>query len=157
MPCGWKDNRRSVAHAVRHRLKWFIHLRAHGLNRDKSIQPTLLTGYRTLYNFTYGIISGISLLIPRHHRVSTVQLMFTLGLRRLPCASLRRNSSFVGMETDASIAKKHGPPGYLSEYSRVRLYHATRSTQPCIPPGSLNRVPVSVGVRAGMSPLPGGR
>jgi len=33
----------------------------------------------------------------------------------------------------------------------------TRSTQPCIPPGSLNRVPVSAGVKAGMSPLPGGR
>ena len=30
-------------------------------------------------------------------------------------------------------------------------------TQPCIPPGSLNRVPASAGVRAGMSPLPGGR
>ena len=34
---------------------------------------------------------------------------------------------------------------------------ATRSTQPCIPPGSLNRVPASAGVKAGMSPLPGGR
>ena len=33
----------------------------------------------------------------------------------------------------------------------------TRSTQPCIPPGSLNRVPASAGVRAGMSPVPGGR
>jgi len=33
----------------------------------------------------------------------------------------------------------------------------TRSTQPCVPPGSLNRVPASAGVRAGMSPLPGGR
>jgi len=32
-----------------------------------------------------------------------------------------------------------------------------RSTQPCIPPGSFNRVPASAGVRAGMSPLPGGR
>ena len=31
-----------------------------------------------------------------------------------------------------------------------------RSTQPCIPPGSFNRVPASAGVRAGMSPLPGG-
>ena len=31
-----------------------------------------------------------------------------------------------------------------------------RSTQSCIPPGSLNRVP-SAGVRAGMSPLPGRR
>jgi len=31
---------------------------------------------------------------------------------------------------------------------------STRSTQPCIPPGSLNRVPASAAVRAGMSPLP---
>jgi len=30
-------------------------------------------------------------------------------------------------------------------------------TQPCIPPGSLNRVPASAGVRAGMPPQPGGR
>ena len=34
---------------------------------------------------------------------------------------------------------------------------AMRSTRPCIPPGSLNRVPASAEVRAGMSPLPGGR
>jgi len=34
----------------------------------------------------------------------------------------------------------------------------TRSTQPCIPPGSLNRVPASAWVRAKMSsPLPGSR
>jgi len=32
-----------------------------------------------------------------------------------------------------------------------------KATQPCIPPGSLNRVPASAGVKAGMSPLPGGR
>ena len=35
--------------------------------------------------------------------------------------------------------------------------YLARSTQPCIPPRSLNRVPASAGVRAGMSPLPGGR
>ena len=35
-----------------------------------------------------------------------------------------------------------------------RLYTGTsRSTQPFVPPGSLNRVPASAGVRAGMSPL----
>jgi len=45
-------------------------------------------------------------------------------------------------------AKRH-----LDRFVRFR----TRSTQPCIPPGSLNRVPASAGVRAGMSPLPGGR
>jgi len=33
----------------------------------------------------------------------------------------------------------------------------TWRTQPCIPLGSLNRVPASIGVKAGMSPLPGGR
>jgi len=30
-------------------------------------------------------------------------------------------------------------------------------TQPCIPSGSLNRVPASAGVKAGKSLLPGGR
>jgi len=35
--------------------------------------------------------------------------------------------------------------------------NVSRSTQPCIPPGSLNRVPALAGVRVGMSPLPSGR
>jgi len=39
----------------------------------------------------------------------------------------------------------------------LRLYVPSRSTQPCIPLGSLNRVPASAGVKAGMSTLPGGR
>ena len=44
----------------------------------------------------------------------------------------------------------------LSCLGVVHAYYAhPRSTQPCIPPGSLNRVPASAGVRAGMSPLPG--
>ena len=33
----------------------------------------------------------------------------------------------------------------------------TRSTQPCIPPGSLNRVPASAGVNKRMSAQSGGR
>ena len=34
MSCGWEGNRRSgVALAVRHRLQWFIHLRAGGLRQ----------------------------------------------------------------------------------------------------------------------------
>ena len=36
-------------------------------------------------------------------------------------------------------------------------HYCTRSTQPCIPPWSLNRVPASAGVMAGMSARPGGR
>ena len=43
----------------------------------------------------------------------------------------------------------------------IRVNHLSnqppRSTQPCIPLGSLSRVPASPGVKAGMSPLPGGR
>jgi len=35
MPCGWEGNRRSgVALAMRHGLRWFIHLLAHGLDRE---------------------------------------------------------------------------------------------------------------------------
>jgi len=34
MRCDWKGNRRSgVALAMRHRLKWFIHLPAYGLKK----------------------------------------------------------------------------------------------------------------------------
>jgi len=58
--------------------------------------------------------------------------------------------------------------GYTEGYTRPMVYPSggytisgcnqpTRSTQPCIPPGSLNRVPASAGVKAGMSALPGGR
>jgi len=44
------------------------------------------------------------------------------------------------------------------QHGTLTLLHATTApTQPCIPPGSLHRPPASAGVKAGMSPLPGGR
>jgi len=47
MSCNWEGNHRSgVARAMRHRLKWFIHL------REISTPPALLIGYDTLYLFT---------------------------------------------------------------------------------------------------------
>ena len=50
MPCGWEGNRRSgVALAMRHRLQWFIHLRAHGLDREMSSPPTLSCGVSPIY------------------------------------------------------------------------------------------------------------
>jgi len=56
----------------------------------------------------------------------------------------------------------HVGPGYNWDgwpssggYTISGCNQPTRSTQPCIPPGSLNRVPASAGVKAGMSPLPG--
>jgi len=54
-------------------------------------------------------------------------------------------------------------PGRFDTYSGLncatclQVPLVSRSTQPCIPPGSLNRVPASAGIRAGMSALPGGR
>ena len=58
----------------------------------------------------------------------------------------------------------HVGPGYNWDgwpssgvYTISGCNQPTRSTQPCIPTGSLNRVPASAGVKAGMSPLPGGR
>jgi len=59
MPCGWEGNRRSgVALTIRHRLQWFIHLRAHGLrNKDEHPSYTPVTnsrkGYDTLYVTLY--------------------------------------------------------------------------------------------------------
>jgi len=41
-------------------------------------------------------------------------------------------------------------PGWVTVFGRVYHLKPTRSTQPCIPPGSLNRVPASAGVMAGM-------
>jgi len=50
MPCVWVGNRRSgIALAMRHRLKWFIHLRAHGLDREMSTRPTLSCGVWPIY------------------------------------------------------------------------------------------------------------
>jgi len=40
---------------------------------------------------------------------------------------------------------------------RLTTWKNQQCTQPCIPPGSLNRVPALAGVKAGKSPLPGGR
>ena len=51
----------------------------------------------------------------------------------------------------------HGFMEMLNQSFEANILPPLRSTQPCIPPGSLNRVPASAGVRAGMSPLPGGR
>jgi len=53
MPCGWEGNGRSgVALAMRHRLQWFIHLLAHGLQKED--EPTFLTGYHTAH-YTFAV------------------------------------------------------------------------------------------------------
>jgi len=68
MPCGWEGNRRfGVALAMRHRLQWFIQLRAHGLRKGDGTPPTVLTLWhfflhksshqtasRSVYPFSHG-------------------------------------------------------------------------------------------------------
>ena len=50
MPCGWEGNHRSgVTLAMRHRLQWFIHLWAHGLDRKMSTPPMLSCGAWPIY------------------------------------------------------------------------------------------------------------
>jgi len=51
-------------------------------------------------------------------------------------------------------------PGWVTVFGGYTISvcnKPTRSTQPCIRPGSLNQVPASAGVRVEMPPLPGGR
>ena len=67
-------------------------------------------------------------------------------VRRMNEVTLRRAPVSTGMG-DRLWA------GISSRY----VYQPTRSTQPCIPPGSRKAVPALAGVKAGMSPLPGGR
>jgi len=50
MPYGWEGNRRSVvALAMRHRLQWFIHLRAHGLRKGDKHPAYTPHGVSTLH------------------------------------------------------------------------------------------------------------
>jgi len=59
MLCSWEGNRRSgVALAMRHRLYWSIHLRAHGLRKgDEHPAYTPVGVCGTLYLFTFYLIT----------------------------------------------------------------------------------------------------
>jgi len=59
MPCSWEGNSRSsVAFAMCHRLNWFIHLRAHGLDREMCTPPTLCCGIWAIYLFCLAYAAG---------------------------------------------------------------------------------------------------
>ena len=78
----------------------------------------------------------------------------------LPLANKIKNVDrrhFWALLDRQTVASTATLPCSLFDVDRYISTIATRSTQPCIPPGSLNRVPASAGVRTGMSPLPGGR
>jgi len=75
------------------------------------------------------------------------------------CLRVTSASSALGVLSDYALYKPtHSLTHSLTSTSgRGRSLQCTRSTQPCTPSGSLNRVPASAGARAEMSPLPGGR
>jgi len=83
MPCGWEGNRRSgVALAMRHRLQWFIHQRAHGLDREMSTPPTLSCGVWPIYLFTCRDRNSTSVLIG-HCRITYSYTYFPVDFHSL--------------------------------------------------------------------------
>ena len=86
MPCGWEGNRRSgVALAMRHRLPWFIHLRAHGVRKGDEPRAYMRDGilYLTFnnvlekshYTLSFALILTASMLVllrlfRRHQQLS---------------------------------------------------------------------------------------
>jgi len=61
MSCDWEGNRRSgVALAMRHRLKWFIHLQAEGLSKGDDHPTNSLHGvwYSLPYRYVSHFISA---------------------------------------------------------------------------------------------------
>ena len=70
--------------------------------------------------------------------------------------TLRHDRRHVQTDCEAVDRLTRCNPSVQAGPHSTSLY-STRSTQPCIHPGSLNRVPASAGVKARMSPLQGGR
>ena len=72
MPCGWEGNRSSgVALAMRHRLQWFIHLRAHSL-RKRDGHPAY-TARGAWHSFTFTMCCEQALTYEVRSGVSTVR------------------------------------------------------------------------------------
>ena len=92
---------------------------------------------------------------PTAHR-----LIFRSHFRSTRGSPQPRTSGHFGDTCSRCLQAGHSSRRSTNSYQQYTIAvcnQPTRSTQPCIPPGSLNRVPASAGVKAGMSPLPGGR
>ena len=112
--------------------------------------------------------SGLVLPVPPSQRCGLCQnfkqTTLTTRLHKVrtnlyPAPHLRKRSDASVSATSRANTERHDMTarsvGFASHWSLSDFIF--RSTQPCIPPGLLNRVPASAGLRAGMSPLPGGR
>jgi len=63
MPYGWEGNRSSgIALAMRHRLQWFIHLRAQGLSKGDEHPTTVCTALKSMASFTFYLSSTAAVL-----------------------------------------------------------------------------------------------
>jgi len=106
----------------------------------------------------YRYFSALEVFFKNHMRYINFRFTYLLTYRLLLPTWL--GGRVVSVPDSAS--EEHG---FESQSRRYRVAFlgklftpiVPRSTQPCIPSGSLNRVPASAGVKAGMSPLPGGR
>jgi len=79
------------------------------------------------------------------------RLQFLAKLRVFRLNIFETNLAKVRKQTYLIVGHRTSRVNYLG------MEQPPRSTQPCISPGSLNRVPASAGVKAGKPLLPGGR
>jgi len=77
-------------------------------------------------------------------------------LRRLPITGWRRGVVVSGVRRMNKVNPRRARLGDRLRAGIPSCSKLTRSTQPSIPPGSLNRVPASAAVKAGMSAVSGG-
>ena len=137
---------RQITTPAPHRYIQLSYLAANALENpvvEKSENRLRINRVTVSYRHEFGVsFHAPDLGMARSVRLS-VPWRSCLGYRHAGCLQLshRRPPETCGLRTP-----------FLSS----PLMH-TRSAEPCIPPGSLNRVPASAGVRVGMSPLPGGR
>ena len=96
MSCGWEGNRRSgVLLAVRHRLQWFIHLRAQCLSKGYEHPTNAPHGvWYTLYLYMYPTRPHICLLFSEVCLLLSFSSMFAIdNFFSLLCHARSTNSS----------------------------------------------------------------
>jgi len=84
-------------------------------------------------------------------------IMYEVGKNMMERMQHSERTAETREMTDMVTATGRGRVSLLAKAPLPRRFDQTRSTQPCIPSGSLNRVAASAGVKAGKSPLPSGR
>ena len=136
-----------------------------GLPVEESVRITEINGESTSMVWpTVGSRSS-----KEQNRISSKQLIVIADV----CSSLQCQLSIVTLDmlTVGGISRVRRTNevkphrawlvlGWVTIFRRFTILvcnKPTRSTQPCIPLGSLNQLPTSAGVKAGMSPLLGGR